>query len=64
METTKISWAKQKIEKAIDQAGPYSHNICSMALLAVAQADGKEVANRLIEEYGLNALYGIQKVKA
>jgi hypothetical protein len=64
MESTKVAWAKQKIEKAIDQSGPYSHNICSMALLAVVEADGKEAANNLIEEYRLDALFGIQKVKA
>lgn len=63
MESKKIKWARQTIERAIDQNGPYSHNVCSMALMAVAKADGKKAANKLIEDYGLDALYGIQKVK-
>ena len=62
MGNAKIGWAKQKIEKAIEQAGPYSHNICAMALMTVAEADGREAANRLIEGYGLDVLYGIRKV--
>ncbi|MBI2069480.1 MAG: hypothetical protein HYT79_02680 [Elusimicrobia bacterium] len=64
MESVKIQWARKKIEQAIKQDGPYSHNVCSMALLAVAQADGKEAANKLIEEYCLDRLYRIQKVQS
>lgn len=61
MENAKVVWARRKIETAIEQDGPYSHNICSMALLAVAQAEGKKAANKLIDEYGLEALYKIRK---
>nr|MBI3612635.1 hypothetical protein [Nitrospirota bacterium] len=63
MESQKVQWARQKIETAIEQNGSYSHNICSMALMAVAEADGKAAANKLIEEYGLDALYQIRKVE-
>ena len=63
MESQKVKWARQKIETAIEQSGPYSHNICSMALMAVAEAEGKEAANKLIEEYGLDVLYQIRKVE-
>ena len=63
MESQKVKWARRKIETAIEQNGPYSHNICSMALLAVAEADGMDAANKLIEEYGLDALYQIRKVE-
>lgn len=63
MESQKVRWARRKIETAIEQNGPYSHNICSMALLAVAETEGKEAANKLIEEYGLNALYQIRRME-
>lgn len=63
MESQKVKWARRKIETAIKQDGPYSHNVCSMALLAVVQAEDKEAANKLIEEYGLDRLYRIQKVQ-
>lgn len=64
MESQKVKWARRKIETAIKQAGPYSHNICSMALLAVARADGREAANRLIREYDLERLYSIRPTEA
>lgn len=63
MESQKMSWARRKIETAIKQNGPYSHNICSLALSAVAQVDGREAANRLIREYSLDRLYSIQAVE-
>jgi len=63
MESQKVKWARRKIETAIEQNGPYSHNICSMALMSVAAAAGKDAANKLIEEYGLDALYQIRKVE-
>ena len=63
MESQKVKWARRKIETAIEQSGPYSHNICSMALLAVAAVEGKDAANKLIEDYELDALYRIRKVE-
>lgn len=48
-------WA-DRIQEAIDTDGPYSHNIISMALGAVAKAYGKEEANKLIEKFDLEGL--------
>ena len=59
----KISEAKKAIEKALDRQGPYSHNICGCVLRAVSESHGISRANALIEEYALDEIYGINKVK-
>ena len=53
---------KQRIEKARDQNGPFSHNIIGLTLSQVSQEFGFDVANGLIDEYDLEDLYNIQKV--
>ncbi len=55
--------AREKIETAIDQNGPYSHNICGLVLSSVVQDHGFETANELIEEYGLEFLYSIRPIE-
>lgn len=55
--------ARQHIEKAMEQNGPYSHNIVSLALSQVAREISNEEANGLIDEYELTDLYGIEKVE-
>ena len=57
-----MSDARKRIRKALDQAGPYSHNIAGLVLSAVAERFGKQAANELIEEYALDDIYGIQQV--
>lgn len=54
-----IKVAKEKIEKAIIQDGPYSHNIVGLVLSGL---NDKKAANKLIDEFELDELYGIQKV--
>ena len=57
-----IYFYRRRIEKAIDQSGPFSHNIVGLALSQVSKEFGVNVANGLIDEYELDELYGIQKV--
>lgn len=54
---------KQEIAEEVDSVGllPYSHNIISLCLAAIAKTYGKEEANKTIEEYNLEA-YGWKKV--
>lgn len=57
-----INWYRQQIVKAIEQDGPYSHNIVSSVLRSVSNEFGANVANGLIDEYELDEVFGIQKV--
>lgn len=57
-----IAEARKKIEKAIDQNGQYSHNICGLVLSSVSRDHGLEAANNLIDEFALDEIYGIHKV--
>lgn len=52
----KIKDYEDSIVEAIARNGPYSHNIISMALGAVAQKFGKEEANKLIDKFKLERL--------
>lgn len=54
--------ARMTIEDAIETDGPYSHNICSLALSNVQEKLGTKYANRLVDEHGLTLRYGIKKV--
>ena len=56
-----ITWAERAIEEAIGQDGQYSHNICSSALRAVAIKINYKEANKLVDAYQLEKLYGIPK---
>jgi len=58
-----IERARDRIEQAIKQNGPYSHKVVGLALSALARECGFEAANNLVEEYDLDDLYGIQKVE-
>ena len=40
--------ARERIEKAIDQSGPYTHNMISLALRSVAEKFGYRWANDLV----------------
>lgn len=59
-----IKKASGRIEKAIEQNGPYSHNICSLALSMVSKELGAAQANALIEKYKLTELFKINPVEA
>jgi len=56
--------ASESIEDLIDENpdGPYTHNIISATLRALAKKHGYEVANRLVDEFELTELYDIPKV--
>lgn len=53
--------ARADIEKAIEQDGPYSHNICSLVLAAVYDKLGRKAANKLVDEFDLDTIFDIQK---
>lgn len=53
--------ARAEIQEAILSPGPYSHNLISYALRLTASRFGYRAANRLIDEFNLTKLYGIQK---
>lgn len=57
-----IAKAKEQIQKAIDQNGPYSHNIAGLVLSQVASEHGVDVANQLVEEFKLTRRFGIRPV--
>ena len=57
--TNKETNARKKIEKAMEQDGPYTHNIIGLVLSGLKDIN---LANQLIEEYEIDDLYGIQKV--
>lgn len=53
--------ARIEILEAILTNGPYTHNIISCVLRLVASRFGYRDANRLIADFNLTKLYGIQK---
>lgn len=53
---TSITAWSNRIQEAIDVDGPYSHNIISLALGAVAREYGKAEANKLIDKHDLEDL--------
>ena len=54
--------ARQKIEHAMDQAGPYTHNMITCVLQSVSKKFGYRYANDLVREFDLTDLYGIEEV--
>lgn len=58
-----IAEARTKIQKAIDQDGPYTHNILGLVLSKVAKELDVEHANGLVEEFNLEDAYGICPVE-
>ena len=52
--------AKEKIERAIESGGSFTHNILGLILREVDKLFGTKVANDLIDEYNLED-YGINK---
>ena len=55
-----INDAKEKIERAIESNGQFTHNILGLILRKVDGLFGTKVANDLIDEYDLED-YGINK---
>lgn len=53
--------ARSHIERAIEQNGPYSHNMISITLAFLADKCGKKYANELVDEFDLKELYGIER---
>ncbi len=66
-ETKKVKFemgeARKKIEKAIDQNGPYSHNMIGATLRSLADKTGYKYANELVREFDLDELYGISEIE-
>ena len=60
IESDKKAEARDKIQKAIGQNGPYTHNIIGLVLSGLKDID---MANDLIDENDLDRVYGIQKVR-
>jgi hypothetical protein len=44
------------IEEALDENGPYSHNIISLCLRGIANTYGKNEANKTIDRFALTNL--------
>lgn len=58
-----VKETRDRIIKAIIQNGPYSHNICGLALSSLAKKHGDAEADKLVDELNLESIYGIQKSK-
>jgi len=56
-----IGRAKSHIQRALDQDGPYTHNICSINLRLIETFKGRKEANKVIDEFDLTELYNISK---
>lgn len=57
-----IKDAEAQIERLIDPYGrPYTHNLVGMTLRQIDEKFGREEANRLIDEYELDDLFGGNK---
>ena len=61
-ESGSVRMARQRIDKAINQDGAFSHNMIGLALAILSREDGQEAADKLVDEYNLTELYEIQKV--
>jgi uncharacterized protein involved in exopolysaccharide biosynthesis len=57
-----VEEAKDRIEKALERDGQYSHNMITVALESISKKLGDHVANELIDEYELEEL-GWRKIK-
>ncbi len=55
--------AREEIEQAIEDRGPYSHNIISCVLRLIASRWGYKETNDFIDEYDLTRRFGIAKRK-
>lgn len=54
--------ARDRIRKAINEGGRYGTNVIGLTLTIVAQEMGNDdVADKLIDEYNLTELFGVQK---
>ncbi|QOR55571.1 MAG: hypothetical protein UMS36scaffold28_61 [Phage 59_13] len=53
---------KADITEAIEQRGPFSHNLVSINLRIAAREYGNVAANRIIAELELHDLFGIKAV--
>lgn len=51
----------ERIERALDNPGPFSHNIIGCILRSVAEKEGYQAANALIDEHDLES-EGYKKV--
>lgn len=60
---TDLEMIRERIQAHIESGGPYVHNIISSLLRSCATKYGKKQANKLVDEFMLKILYGIEKVK-
>lgn len=58
-----IDKASDRIQNAIDSHGPYSHNMIGAVLRDLSSSWGYEHANKLVRDFELDELYGIQEVE-
>lgn len=47
---------EQRIERALDGNGQYTHNIIGIVLHQVLEKEGQAEVNALIDEYGLDTM--------
>jgi hypothetical protein len=59
----KVQDARDRISETIEQGGKFTHNIIGLTLQQVAGKFGKSEANKLVDEFGLTELFGINKVE-
>jgi hypothetical protein len=48
-----------RIQGAVADGGPFSKNICDLALSMATKSDGPEAAAKLVEHFDLNTKYGL-----
>lgn len=58
-----IRQACEQIEKAMEQDGPFTHNMIGITLLGLAEKFGYKYSNDLIKQYDLTDLYGIEEIE-
>jgi hypothetical protein len=60
---SEVSKARERIERAMDQDGPFTHNMIGLTLSGLADKVGVKYANELVREFELDEIYGIQEVE-
>jgi hypothetical protein len=58
-----VTKARARIEEAMEQDGPFTHNLIGFTLSSLAQKVGVKYANELVREFDLTEIYGIEEVQ-
>lgn len=57
---SELEGLKKRIEKWVDSGGNHAHNMISLNLRRVAAEFGRDAANQIIDDLGIEDLYGIR----